>query len=338
MKYGVRVAEQELVDLFEPEEGSVNFYYGRIGGGKTYNATADILELLERGEVVYCNWPIRWEGFDERESRSHIFWKTLFGRKRFFAFKKENLRYFNPDDVDVEFLSHLTDCHVFIDEGQWIFDSYQGRNFPVEKRRLILHTRHMNRTLNIISQRTQAVAVTARGQVNRFYKCDVKLRIFGRTVFRRTEYQDMSGDDVDETADPISVKVYWSNPKVFDAYDTHYLREQMPASQRVKFEAYDIPLAQRIEMFVMHVLLKRPFYAPVQESQKVEDTREAIFDARLDVLGALAAVRNKKRNQMVVSPYVLDLSSGQVILPQISRIPRRRTFKEWVSGGGRRAL
>jgi len=36
--------KKELLDLFEPDEGSVNMYYGRIGHGKTYSATSDILD------------------------------------------------------------------------------------------------------------------------------------------------------------------------------------------------------------------------------------------------------------------------------------------------------
>ena len=222
-QFGTRVDEQELIDLFEPPEGSVNFYYGRIGNGKTYAATADILDLLERGRVVYCNWVINWSGFDQRSNGAHRLFHFIFFMRRFYVFKKENLRYFSPDDVSVEFLSSLTDCDIFIDEGQWIFDSYEGTKFSKEKRRLILHTRHVNRSLNIISQRTKAIQVSARGQVNRFYKCEAVMR-WPFLIFRRTEYQDMAGDDVDEGADPISVKTYFARKKVLSAYDTKYLR------------------------------------------------------------------------------------------------------------------
>lgn len=238
MKWGTPVPEQELIDLFEPDEGAINFYYGRIGNGKTYAATADILDLLERGRVVYCNWIIDWSGFDQRDSRAHRFFHFVFFRKRFFVFKKENLRYFSPDDVSVEWLSTLTDCEIFIDEGQWIFDSYEGTKFSKEKRRLILHTRHVNRSLNIISQRTNAVQISARGQVNRFFKCECRMR-WPFLIFSRTEYQDMKGDDVDEEAEPISKKTYFARSRVLDAYDTKYLRAGVPKSQEVHFEAYD---------------------------------------------------------------------------------------------------
>lgn len=246
---GQPVVKELLLDLFEPDEGSVNFYYGRIGNGKTYSATADILDFLSQGRVVYANWHIDFQGFDERESFIHVFFKTLLWKKRFFRFPKENFHYFSPDDVDIKFLSQLTDCEVFIDEGQWIFDSYKGTDFSIEKRKLILHTRHFNRSLNIISQRTQALHVTARGQVNRFFKCEKKMQ-YPFLIFRRTEYQDMKENDVDEEAEPVSVKTYFANKKVLNAYNSKYMRSGIAKSQDVYFEAFDFSFLGRLRLLL----------------------------------------------------------------------------------------
>jgi len=246
---GTLVSKEELLDLFEPDEGSVNFYYGRIGNGKTYSATADILDYLKQGRVVYANWKIDFSGFDERKSPIHLFFKTLFFRKRFFEFPPENLRYFSPDDVDITWMGNLTDCEIFVDEGQWIFDSYKGTDFSVEKRKLILHTRHFNRSLNIISQRTQALHVTARGQVNRFYKCE-KLMQWPFLIFRRSEYQDMKENDVDEEADPVSTKTYFARKEVLNAYNSKYMRAGVPKSQEVYFTAYDLTLKDKFSIIL----------------------------------------------------------------------------------------
>lgn len=245
----IKLEKQQLLDLFEPREGSINFYYGRIGQGKTYAATADVLDLLSKGHVVYCNWRINWVGFDERTSFLHLFFKTLFFRRDFYTFPAENLRYFSPDDVTPEWLNSLTDCDIFIDEGQWLLDSYEGNKFSKEKRRLLLHTRHLNRSLNIISQRTQAVQVSARGQVNRFFKCEKKLQ-WPVLVFKRTEFQDMKDNDVDETSDPMSTKVYLASKRVMEAYDTKYLRAGIPRSQEVYFEAYRYTLMGKIKLIL----------------------------------------------------------------------------------------
>lgn len=243
----IQLERKELLDLFEPDDGTINFYYGRIGQGKTYAATSDILELLSRGRVVYANWHINYEGFDERESFIHVFFKTLFGRPIFYFFPKENLRYFSPDDVSIEWLNSLTDCEIFIDEGQWLLDSYEGNKFSKEKRRLLLHTRHLNRSLNIISQRTQAVQVSARGQVNRFFKCEKKME-WPFLIFKRTEFQDMKDNDVDELSEPVSVKNYFASRKVMNAYDSKYLRGGIQKSQEVYFDAFKYTFKGKLKL------------------------------------------------------------------------------------------
>jgi len=53
-----------ILDYFTPVEGGINLYYGRVGNGKTYNATADILALARAGHVILCNWKIDVEDFD----------------------------------------------------------------------------------------------------------------------------------------------------------------------------------------------------------------------------------------------------------------------------------
>jgi hypothetical protein len=245
---GIRVVGNDLVDIFEASEGSINMYYGLIGNGKTYAATADILELLKQGKVVYANWHIEVDDFDDRKSLLMLIKNFLLFRKRFYKIPcSQNLHFFDPLSFNrtqelVEWLSGLNDCHIFFDEGQDMFDSYEGTNFAKTKRRLILHTRHFHRTLNIISQRPTAIQVSARGNVNRFYKC-VKISngIFGLPPrFARFEFQEMTKENVDETIDPVSVKKYWGKKSVFNAYNTDYLSEGIPKSQAVFFEAFDL--------------------------------------------------------------------------------------------------
>jgi len=242
-----------LLDAFDASEGAINMYYGLIGNGKTYAATADILELLKQGKVVYANWHILVSDFDDRESFWHVFKNIVLFRKTFFKIPcSKNLHFFDPDEdrfrspgALTEWLSGLNDCHIFFDEGQDMFDSYEGTKFAKSKRRLILHTRHYHRTLNIISQRPTAIQVSARGNVNRFYKC-VKLASWPWPRFARYEFQEMSGETVDENAEPISVKTYWASKHVFNAYNTDYLAQGIPKSQSVFFEAYSLGFFTRI--------------------------------------------------------------------------------------------
>jgi len=251
---GKSVVGDDLLNIFEASEGSINMYYGLIGNGKTYAATSDILDLLNQGKVVYANWRIITEDFDDRDNFWMIIKNILFFRKRFYKIPcSKNLHFFDPEQFNstgelVEWLSGLNDCHIFFDEGQDMFDSYEGTKFSKAKRRLILHTRHYHRTLNIISQRPTAIQVSARGNVNRFYKC-VKISsgfLFFPPRFARYEFQEMTGETVDENAEPISVKKYWGSNRVFKAYNTDYLAEGIPKSQSVFFEAYDLTLKEKL--------------------------------------------------------------------------------------------
>jgi len=251
---GKKLLTSDLLNIFEASEGSINMYYGKIGNGKTYAATADILDLLNQGKVVYLNWKMIVHDFDDRENFWMLLKNTLFMRKVFYKIPcSQNLHYFDPEQFNstgelVEWLSGLNDCHIFFDEGQDMFDSYEGTKFSKSKRRLILHTRHYHRTLNIISQRPTAIQVSARGNVNRFYKC-VKLAEWPWVRFARYEFQDMTGETVDEEAEPVSIKTYWGNSKVFNAYNTDYLAEGIPKSQSVFFEAFELDFKDKIQAF-----------------------------------------------------------------------------------------
>lgn len=263
---GKKVAEIELLDLFPPNDGMITQYYGRIGSGKTYAATADILELLRAGRVVYANWKIHYEGFDERKSWPYLLLSLLFfWKKRFYSFPPENLKYFEFSDAwcktqgypsFIDWFASRTDCHIFADEGHVIFDSYQGIKASIEKRATILHTRHFDRSIHVISQRPTAIHVAMRANVNVFYKCE-KTLTWPFVRFRRTEYQDMLNENVDENEEKIiSVKGYWGRARIFEAYDTKYLRGDVKPSQKVLFEAFDLNYLSRLIGFVKAIIGK----------------------------------------------------------------------------------
>lgn len=257
------LALDKLLNVFQAKEGEINMYYGKIGNGKTYAATSDILDYLKQGKVVYANWKINVDDHDDRTSFFHILKNIITFNKTFYKIPcKQNLYYFDVDDgvynwkgeklaefhsmADfIEYASNLNDCHIFADEAQDMFDSYEGTRFAKNKRRLILHTRHYHRSINIISQRPTAIQVSARGNVNRFYKC-VKEYDWGFIrLFARYEFQEMASETVDETKDPESVKKYWGNKRVYNAYNSSYLANGIPKSQNVFFQAYELNSRER---------------------------------------------------------------------------------------------
>lgn len=250
-----------IPDIFEflpPQEGEINIYYGRIGTGKTYAGTKNILEELREGHVVYANWNIKFDGYDERKFWYYRLAHWLGFKKTFLVVPKENFHFwdFTNQTIDnikcfpfIEQLALLNDCSIHLDEGHIPFDSYEATRMSEQKRSTIFATRHYDRKLTIYTQRANSVHINLRGNANRFYKCE-KLRDF--TLFKKrfiqfivTEFQDLtSAGSVDETRildengqetseykNAIEQKTFWGRKKIYEAYDTKYLRRGVPHYQ-----------------------------------------------------------------------------------------------------------
>lgn len=245
----------ELVDTFQAQEGEVQQIIGKTGNGKTYEATRRALDYLKQGYVVYTTWKlILPDIYDERFDKQKLFWRLLFFRKRFYKFDyKQNWRYLDIEREDlIGFVASLTDCIVFMDEGQDIFDSRE--RMDKSSRKTITRTRHMHKTLIIISQRAQAVDVTARANVTYFYKCVKTWAWFWpfKTYFKvyRTEEMDAQNFPIWEELSTGWTAELWTShfasKEVYDAYNSWYLRAGMEKSQSITFEAYDLNTFEKI--------------------------------------------------------------------------------------------
>jgi len=216
--------EIDLLSIIPPHEGEITLRYGKIGQGKTYGATVDVLDELKRGHIVYVNWNIDFKGFDQKNSLLHIVGSLMFPwKKTFVEFPSSNLRKITVDSTFHQQLAKITDASIYLDEGHVMFDSYQMAKMPMEQRINVLHTRHFDRSINIISQRSVAVHRVMRANVNRFYKYQKLIHMGNFILFRRLEFQDMADEDVDET-EPDSVKLYLAKPSIFKMYNSKYLR------------------------------------------------------------------------------------------------------------------
>jgi len=248
---GTEKKDVDLLDLFRPIDGEITQRYGRIGQGKTYGATCDVIEELKKGHIVYTNWHIDWLGYDQRDSWLYIIGSLIFPFKRELSFfPPSNLRYINIDENFIDTFSTLTNCSVYLDEGHVVFDSYEMAKMSMAKRVAVLHTRHFDRSIHIISQRPTAIHRVLRGNVNRFYKYEKFGRRSPFILFRRTEYQDMKDEMVDEEQ-PLSVKLYLFNKKLSKAYNSKYLNElttQIPAAT-----VYKLNYFQKIALFLRKI-------------------------------------------------------------------------------------
>lgn len=255
----------ELIDVFEAQEGSVESYTGGVGEGKTYGATRRAIHDLEMGRVVYTNWQLLLDDFtgDQRKSFFRVLTNFLFFKKRFYNIDiKKNWHFFDMEDDStwiigtkmyddvVEFIADLTDCVVYLDEGQDIFDSYEGTKMSKKKRKTITRTRHLHKTLVVMSQRYQAIPPTARANVKTFY------RHYKTMSWPFLHFKVYATSEIDNTHMPMfdmegkADETYWGKKKILNAYNSYYLREGIPRSQEVFFEAYDFSFKERFHLLL----------------------------------------------------------------------------------------
>lgn len=253
---GKRIIDvSKIADIFEAQEGEVQQIIGKTGNGKTYEATRRALNYLRQGYTVYTTWQlILPEFYDERLDKETVFFKTIAFKKEFYKFNlKENWKFLDIDRPDlIEFVASLTDCIVMLDEGQDIFDSRE--RMEKSSRKTITRTRHMHKTLIIISQRAQAVDVTARANVTFFYKC-VKTRAWWWPfipyfkVYRTEEMDNQNYPIFEELQSGWKAELWHSGfakDWVYNSYNSWYLRAGIPRSQEIKFEAYKLNIIQKI--------------------------------------------------------------------------------------------
>lgn len=264
---GSRVVDiSGALEVFDAQEGEVQMIIGKTGMGKTYEGTRRALNFLYNGQVVYTTWRLNLpDYYDEREHIWPIVRNIFLARSTFYRFDfKENWKYVDLHSFDdekgifdtakfAEFLATRTNCIFMLDEGQDTFDSHSKSTKLA--RQSITRTRHMHKTLIIISQRAQAVDVNARANVTFFYRCEKRSWFgFSRFVVRRT-------DDIDESNNfPIWVRhdstgrtvwkapVWfsgWASKRIYNAYDSWYMRQEMVKSQDLKIAVYKLPSRDR---------------------------------------------------------------------------------------------
>lgn len=225
-----------LLDLLPYQEHRMAMIYGRVGNGKTAYSTIVALELLMSGAVVYTNWPIVWDGYDQRD----YLWFNLLGlcglKKNFLRYPKENLHSIKIDENFHSVFAKITDATVMLDEGHVVFDSYQMAKMSLEQRSAVLHTRHYGRSIFVISQRFTAIHAVLRENVSEFYRVR-KVWTWPWTIFRVDMFDLKGSGDVDEEN---SLWHRWFTlSKVRGRYDTAYLREGTPDSQRHLIEVHE---------------------------------------------------------------------------------------------------
>lgn len=256
------IIKHDLIDEFPIGEAFVDCIYGKIRQGKTYTATALIWSLLREGNVVYANWPVNFDGYNERDYWYYRLMGILGLKKNFLVVPKENLKTFDLYAMNVEeffdWFKNLTDCVVVIDEAQLVFDSYLKTLMDKGHRMTLFATGHFNRALKVVTQRPMQLHTSIRGNIARYYKVE---KIFeGRWIipmrFKLTEFQELRttdavpNEDIDENGEYIhaeSIKRFWLKKKIANSFDTKYLRGDMKPSQKNLAQIWEIPWKKRFK-------------------------------------------------------------------------------------------
>jgi len=208
------------------------FLEGLPKSGKTYEMVRMIIQSVKNGINVASTITVDAEGIYALIKKD----RSLLGK----IYKIERLS-------DTENFTHGT---IFIDEAWRIFDSYKGTDTSLETRNLALVTRHKYRTINVIAQRPTSVQVTIRGNINRYYKC-VKTARWPWPRFARYEFQEMTGETVNESVEPVSVKHYWGKKKVFDSYNSYFYGDLEPL-HGLKFDLWYLTYKENVVAFYLY--------------------------------------------------------------------------------------
>jgi len=272
--------EVDLVKLFGATEGEIALYYGHIRQGKTYGGAAAAIAAADSGLPVYVNFPMKYKGYDERESLFLVLLSLIWPWKdRFYHMKPSLIREFRIDDNWAQsqgfkdfwhWFKTRTDCLIIADEGHVMLDSYKKTYVSMEQRQAVLETGHFSRRLIIISQRPTAVHVSARGNVNIFYKFERLMR-WPVLWFRRTEFQDMALETVDETK-PLSTAWIFGSRRVMNAFNSKYLRQGLKASQNIDVDVYDFFYKEKYALFhfFYKALKKNGEIAAAEQKEKLK--------------------------------------------------------------------
>jgi len=262
---GTRVEITEsFLSHFKAQEGELCAIYGKIGQGKTTLAVSMVRTWLMQGKVVYTSFPMNWSGFDQRKSLFWLFLGLLGIKNQYLDFPKENYHYLDCFRTDYDYylpngeiihcsdvwdlLPHLTDCIIVFDDViVQLFDSYEKTFFSKKKREWAFFTRHFDRSIFLVTQRTSQIQLALRSQINRFYKCE-KLMSWPFILFRRSEYQDMINENVNDEVEPDSVSHVIGSSGIFSLFNSKYLRNGKQASQRYYVNAYLLSFQQKLKL------------------------------------------------------------------------------------------
>jgi len=187
---------------------SIVLHTGRPGTGKTYNLTKEILKALKKGEVVYCNYFIKWEGYSEREDFVKRWLWKLGIKKKLKKYPKENLKYWRK----LEDLYNLEQGIIAMDEAHIYMRSRGWDKLPEEMERKLAQHRKDGLHIWGTVQAIERIDKIFRELVDFWFVYENHGLFFVRYEF------DIDSDKTKKR--PISKSWILKKKKIFESYDT----------------------------------------------------------------------------------------------------------------------
>jgi len=168
-------------------------YTGKLGQGKTYTMTQDIVKHLNKGVKVYSNYKIYWNGYKEEKT----WWKSalvrLGLRRNYRNYPASNLSYWS----ETEEILDLENGIIAMDEGSVYLNSRNWALLDPEFQRKILQSRKDGLHIYFTAQRIGQIELTLRNLVNVFYVSTFR-SIFGFKFFALGEFEMSNSGDISE--------------------------------------------------------------------------------------------------------------------------------------------
>lgn len=189
-------------------------YTGKLGSGKTYTMTKDIVKELNKGTKVYSNYKINWYGYEEKRRwyKTLLIWLRI--RKPYRYYPASNLSYWS----ETYEILNLHEGIVAIDEGSVYLNSRNWDSLDPEFQRKILQSRKDGLHIYFTAQRIGQIDITLRNLVNTFYVATFK-NFFGFKAFVLGIYEIDNNGDINEE-DRLGIRIIRLNTKV-RYYDTN---------------------------------------------------------------------------------------------------------------------
>lgn len=302
----------------------IKCYFGKMRQGKTYLMTKDVIDLLNKGEVVYTNYKINWSGHKDL-----TWWRVFIHKLGIYKIKiypLTNLRFFK----DWQDVYDVRECTIALDEGWLYFNSYV--RLPIDQQRRLMQSGKRRMDFLYTTQRPLQTDINLRWNTDVFIEAQrIDIPFIKRPLFvyrwydlkeddsnaiiekvREVSHKDGTFETIDQS---LKTGFNLASKKIFNAYDTEYeIYESEKAREQIsKRQQEDVssraPTISTIPTFWndFNNLIKYGNRQPTRRKNKLRKRKKRIVLRGTDRRGTFinSGVANRASNSRVVNDIVV---------------------------------